>query len=279
MTTIIRATGVKFNNDDLPVISPFVTNGLLAAFRPNNSNQGLLDLSGNNHKLDFVGSPQLTAMSVIGNGRNGLISSVPETKDFTIIAVSRIYRNAWNNFDGFIATTFVDMDGNDKDRGVGMFYSQQSNQSNKLDVEITSQTFARETSGGTHHNRYFSTKIAELAKTGNNSDATPVTFHAFTVDTTKRQMFAYNMSQQKAPTNFSDELQQGYDAGQRRLFDPQTYQPNYYHIISNPNYSQWESKVEVFEVLFYNQALTQAEIAQQYQYSKDYMKKHHNIDI
>ena len=279
MTTVIRATGVKFNNDDLPTISPFVTNGLLAAFRPSNSNHGLLDLSGNGHKLGLVGSPQFTTMSVIGDGKNGLDSSVPETKDFTIITVSRIYRNAWNNFDGFVATTFLDADGDDKDRGAGVFYGQLGNQNNNLDVEMTSQVFAKKVSDGTHHNRYFATKVTEVGKTGNTKDVTPAIFHAFTVDTAKRQMLAYNMSQQKAPVNFSDELQQGFDAGQRRLVDPYTGQPNRYYVICNPNYSQWASKVEVFEVLFYNRALTQAEIAQQYQYSKDYMEKHHNIDI
>ena len=280
MTTIIRATGVKFNNNDLPVISPFVTDGLLAAFRPNNSKNGLLDLSGNGHNLTFDGTPQLTDKSMIGDGKNGLLTDVAEPKDVTILVTSRAYRNAWNNFDGFTVTTFADPAGNDKDRGSGMFYGQSVNSSGSLDIEISDQVFSKRLADSSYQNRYFATKIAKgVATSGSTSDKTPVNFHGFTVDTVKRQMTAYNMSKQNSPTNFSDELQQGYDAGKRLLYDPATGLPNYYRLVSNPNLATWASKVEIFEVLIYNRALTQDEIMRQYQYSKEFMSKHRGISI
>ena len=278
MTTIIRASGMTFNNPNLPTISPFVTNGLLAAFRPNNSKAGLLDLSGNGHKLVFDGAPTLTDKSMIGDGKNGLLTDVAETKDFTILAISRIYRNQYNNFDGFVVTTFADLDGNDKDRGSGMFYGQ-SQSNGKMQVGINDQVFAKRLNDGSYQNRYFVTDVAEMAATGTTSDVTPVNFHAFAVDTQKRQMIAYNMGKQSTPTNFSDEAQQGYDAGQRLLYDPATGQRNFYRLVSNPNYSRWVSKIEIFEVLIYNRALSQDEIMRQYQYSKEFMQKHRGIAI
>lgn len=57
MSAIIKAVGVKFNNPSLPILAPMITQGLEAAWRPNNSSMGLIDLSGNGHILTKAGNP------------------------------------------------------------------------------------------------------------------------------------------------------------------------------------------------------------------------------
>ena len=93
MTTVIKAANFNFSNNNLPILQPIVTDGLVAMFRPNDSINGLADLSLNNHTLTKVGNPTLTAVSVLGNNSNYYQTSIPETQSLTIMAVVKVVDN------------------------------------------------------------------------------------------------------------------------------------------------------------------------------------------
>ena len=90
MTTVIRATGVQFSNADLPNLSPVVSNGLVAMFRPSNAKSGLADLYNKDNQLTIVGNPEFLAHGVRVSKDNYLQTNVADTKNSTIIVVFKI---------------------------------------------------------------------------------------------------------------------------------------------------------------------------------------------
>lgn len=90
MTTVIRATGVQFSNADLPNLSPVVSNGLVAMFRPSSAKSGLADLYNKDNQLTIVGNPEFLAHGVRVSKANYLQTNVADTKNSTIIVVFKI---------------------------------------------------------------------------------------------------------------------------------------------------------------------------------------------
>jgi len=92
MTTVIRATGGKFINTALKNVSPLFRDGLVAAFRPNSTPNGLDDISVNGVTLTKKGNPVLLPDGVAGDYQNGYEVNVTETESITMLAAVKLHK-------------------------------------------------------------------------------------------------------------------------------------------------------------------------------------------
>ena len=268
MSAIIKAVGVKFNDNSLPILSPMITNGLVGAFRPTNKTMGLIDLSGNGHTLMQVGNPELTENSVIVNNTNGFSTDIRETTDLTFFIVHRTLKD----------TTAQTIDLAWRGFPVGCFYG---NRGSSIFVDyadgfsqILAQTYAKKVSDGIMQNRLLDIRRHPVSI----QTKTPWTVSAFVIKASVNTMFGYQPQLQSAPVKNYDATADGDRLDLRNLSDPATGLPNYIKLgIANVIFGS--AKSEIAEVLIYNRALTQDEVMRQYQYSKDFMQKHRGISI
>ena len=268
MSVIIKAKNITFSNADLPVLSPMISNGLVASFRPTNASLGLIDLSGNGNQLTTQGAPQLTANSTIVDKNNGFVTNVRETMDLTLIVVSRAIKNPQasgeNQWLGMVAGTYYN------DRGSSIFTGYNST---KNEVDTLGQSYAKKMADGT-----VSSKTVWLGSQSATTNQTDFKFTALVVKATDNKILTYNPAKQTAPLFAYDGSADGSRLDMRNLADPTTNQSNYFKIgIANVPFG--DGKAEIAEVLIYNRALTQDEIMRQYKFSQDFMQKHRGITI
>ena len=267
MSAIIKAVGVKFNNPSLPILAPMITQGLEAAWRPNNSSMGLIDLSGNGHTLTKAGNPELTETTILVNNTNGFVTDVRETLDLTYFVVHRAHKdasesNVARSWEGFPVGCFYD------NRGTSIFCDYYNGQ-----AQINAQCFGKKTNGAEMQSRLWWLRRSPIQ-----GNTTNWTVSAFVVKASDNQMFGYQPQLQSTPVQTYDATPDGYRLDLRHLSDPVTRQPNYIKLgIANVFFGS--AKSEIAEVLIYNRALSQDEIMRQYQYSKEFMLKHRNIVI
>ncbi|WP_068445009.1 hypothetical protein [Providencia heimbachae] len=86
MAIINRIKGANWDSSGLPVLNSFVTQGLVAAFRPKSYASSMVDLSGNETHVQTIGNPQFTKSGVIGSNADGFLTSCSETSSHTYIA-------------------------------------------------------------------------------------------------------------------------------------------------------------------------------------------------
>lgn len=268
MSVIIKAKNVVFDNPNLPVLTPMISNGLVASFRPTNASLGLIDLSGNGNQLATQGAPQLTANSAIVDKNNGFVTNVRETTDLTLIVVSRAIKNPQasgeNQWLSMVAGTYYN------DRGSSIFTGYNST---KNEVDTLGQSYAKKMTGGT-----VSSKTVWLGSQSAATNQTDFKFTALVVKATDNKILTYNPAKQTAPLFIYDGSTDGSRLDMRNLSDPTTNQPNYFKLgIANVPFG--DGKNEIAEVLIYNRALTQDEIMRQYKFSRDFMQKHRGIAI
>lgn len=248
MTTVIRANGVQFINDNLPSLSPVVSDGLVAMFRPSNKPNGLTDLYNKDNQLTIVGNPELLDIGVKTNIRNYLQSNLPETPNLTFLAVvKKVGRQSAfvvGNYSGGTGTGGSSIWLNDDGQGGYTVRAQSSSYAN-----------------GQTYNRVFNNIGAYQDE--------QYMFVGLVVNADANTMQAYN------PTLLSNRLSyNNIDVDglkNRRLNNP-------LRIGSGLNVG-WAGQAVIAEVIIYNKALTEQEVMTQYMYSKDYFKKKHNIDI
>ena len=189
MSTIIRLRGINFNNPALPVVSSFVRNGLVAAFRPAGDASSMVDLSGNGVSLTKRGSPSFTEFGVIGNGVNGYRTNVPETSNLTLIAIDRNHAiSSWSSF--AVGTYYNDTVG--AERGSSLWISQ-TNGSNvgKYDVRAQAQSYCKKNDNSGYTNQLL---VNELLHDETDVTTTPISnwvFSAVTIDANANIMKAY----------------------------------------------------------------------------------------
>lgn len=268
MSVIIKAKNITFSNADLPVLSPMISNGLVASFRPTNAGLGLIDLSGNGHQLTTQGAPQLTANSAIVDKNNGFVINARETTDLTLIVVSRAVKNPQASGEdqwlGMVVGTYYN------DRGSSIFTGYNST---KNEVDTLGQSYAKKTTDGT-----VSSKTVWLGSQSATTNQTDFKFTALVVKATDNKVLTYAPAKQSTPMFIYDGSTDGYRVDLRNLSDPTTDQPNYFKLgIANVPFG--DGKSEIAEVLIYNRALTQDEIMRQYKYSQAFLQKHRNIVI
>ena len=268
MSVIIKAKNVVFDNPNLPVLTPMISNGLIAGFRPNNSTLGLTDLSGNGYELTKVGNPTLTDKSIIVDKANGFVTNVRETTHLTLIVVSRAIKNPQasgeNQWLSMVAGTYYN------DRGSSIFTGYNST---KNEVDTLGQSYAKKMADGT-----VSSKTVWLGSQSATTNQTDFKFTALVVKATDNKILTYSPTKQTAPLFAYDGSADGSRLDMRNLTDPTTNQPNYFKLgIANVPFG--DGKNEIAEVLIYNRALTQDEIMRQYKFSQDFMQKHRSIAI
>ncbi|MHC1726488.1 MAG: hypothetical protein AB9866_10840 [Syntrophobacteraceae bacterium] len=280
MGTIIRLTDVEFSNSALPVISPLVTNGLIGAFRPGTGLvQSAVDLSGNGHVLTVKGNPSFTAQGVLGSLANGLVTDIAETLTLSVVTVGRYLRGADGQYlSCFLAGCYSsDSDGVEYSRrGSCVYFSAIAGTGEGLkDLRLNGQTYGLRLSDGlminissgyTFHDEIDPAGLA----------ASDWVFCAVTVDAPTRLVYVPRYSQ--IITNVDPEL---YDIDQRHLVNPTGGAPNLMAIGTPFPGAAWsqDGRVEVAEALFYNRALTEAEVLEQYAYSQAFMANIRGITI
>lgn len=275
MTTIIRAAGVTFNNPDLPVVTPIITNGLVGAFRPSNKIGGLVDVSGNGHKMTTVGAPELTSISAKGDKNNGFITDIPDSKDITLMCVSRSIKNpSTGRFSGFVLSNYSG--GNDLTRGGGIWYHDVSN-----DISVTpilkANSHTKDLSDNSFKN---ATVIGKNFVTNDlvNGNKTAWNFFAMTLNSTSNLQKAYMPKTQLAPVDTFDHTAKGFSLSERKL-TLDNGKPNFFRVINIGDSGNWTGTVEVAEVMVFDRALSDSEIMQQYLYSKKNMAANRDISI
>lgn len=262
MSAIIKAVGVKFNDPALPILSPMITQGLVGAWRPNNSSMGLIDLSGNGNILTQQGNPELKEGSIVVNNTNGFATNIRETLDLTLFVVHRSIKSQSGSFRGFSVGSFYE------GRGVSIWHE-------TLDGKLNTnaQSFLKKISDGMMQNLSWIENSQNIPQSVGEIEVSVLSLKA---SDNKWQL--YNPMKQSTPVNSYDASVDNWRFDLRNLSDPVTGVPNYYKLgVSNIPFE--DGKTEIFEVLIYNRALTQEEIMRQYQYSKDFMQKHRGITI
>lgn len=267
MTTLIKASGVKFNNPNLPNVSPMVTDGLIAAWRPNSSTMGLLDLSGNGHTLTQVGNPILKSGSIIVDKNNGFITDVAEPFNHTILVVHKAIKNTTSNdpWTGFVIGCHY------PDRGNSIWNSYYPDNDS---VIINEQCYAKDIVNNNMNNRQWFTKEF---KNASGFTETPFIMTAHVVDAVNNTMYKYSPGSIEDMSSYSS-LTDNCRFDNRYLSDPVTGKPNMYAL----GYSYvgfGDGKSEILEVLIYDKALKQEQIMQQYLLSQDFLKKNRSIII
>ncbi len=255
MATIIRLKNVQFSNNALPVITPFVRNGLVGAWRFANGPESLIDLSGNGHQLTEKGSVSYSEFGVLGDHSNGFITDINESADLTLIAV---YRTASTNdgAKGFAVGNFFN--DTSPDRGVSLWY----HRDNVNDVfKYQSQCHYYRTDTGLFQNEIIQASITPIEQ--------DFAFSAVTINTAENSQTLY-VPKKNTKLVRSDSLK---NYAQREM----STMP--FEICSSPDDWLNESNVEVAEVIIYNKALSEAEVLEQYALSKQFHKAVRGIDV
>lgn len=240
MTTVIRAIGGQFINDNLPSLSPVVSDGLVAMFRPSNKPNGLTDLYNKDNQLTIVGSPELLSHGAKVSLGSYLQTNTPESSSSTIMAIAQIDNPATS---GLIVSNH---DSNSK-KGQSLYYQMGiiRAQSYSGTADVKNRVF---NSGGSAGNNFV--------------------FIAMAIDATQNTMRFVNAS-------MGVELfyRETVDSALANRALGQHFR------IGSAYSSAFAGAALVSEVIIYNKALSNDAIKQQYLYSKDYFKKKHNIDI
>ena len=254
MTTVIRASGVNFNNPNLPVIEQIVTDGLVAAYRPSTSAMSLVDLSGNGHNLQQVGNPTLTSKGVVGDVSNGFATDITETRSLTYIAVHKVVKTGSDN----------------RSFAVGC-YSQSNSVGSSIWTDndagsstLKSQVYLYDASVSKNKNQVI------LFHSGAVYD---YVFSALVVDADAEKVLTYIPSQSSAPKSTFNVQAESKSLKSRTLSTVPV------KIAVNTDNDHWLGQSHVAEVLIYDKALTTTQILQQYEYSKAFMLKNRGIAI
>lgn len=278
MTTVIRATGVSFNNQNLTKISPMVSDGLVAAFRPSQRTADLTDLSGNGHTLTQRGAPELTEFGVKGTATDGFITDVAETADLTLMCIARTHKHATDNeYDGFAVGAY-NTNTASIERGAGLWFSQTVNASD-LDIHVNAQTHVQVVSDSSYSNKNIRI-FSPVENAGLGLAVSPWVFFATTLDSNSGLQKTYAPSQSTDEIQSYDHTANGFSLANRLLEDPNTLEKNLFQIASTPDDSLgWKGGIEVAEVLIFDKVLSKTQVLQQYLYSQEFMQKHRGISI
>lgn len=241
MTTVFRASGVTFTNQNLPIIPNFAGDGLVGAYRPNNTANGLKDLSGNDNDLVVVGNPTLTATGFIGDNLNGFKTPLIETKNLTYISVVKM------------PTTTLAGGG----FAMGAYHAYDTTGTSIYSVGVANELRAQTRSlvTGSSLNVTPDTTVAGI---GNE-----YVFIALVVDAENEKVTVY-----VPKTGLVRDL--GLLGGSLKTRIIKTTDP--VELVSNPTRTMFKNKVHLAEALVYNKALTAAQVQAQYLISQAYMQ-------
>ncbi|MCS0039739.1 hypothetical protein NB607_22540 [Vibrio alginolyticus] len=255
MATIIRLKNVQFSNNALPVVTPFVRNGLVAAWRFANGPESLIDLSGNGRQLTEKGSVSYTELGILGDQDNGFLTDVNESNDVTLMAVWRATSEEEGAKAFAVGNFFNDTS---PDRGLSIWY-QRDNANNSMASK--SQCHYYNTGTGLIGNEIVESKMTPIDQN--------FTFTALTVNTNENSQSLY------VPKNNSKLVRSGPD----KSYAQREISSMPFEICSTPDAWNNNGGIEVAEVIIYNKALSEAEVLEQYELSKQFHKSVRGIDV
>lgn len=264
MSTIFKIKGLKFSNAALPSVLPFIRDGLVGAWRFGGSEASANDLSGNGALLTQVGNLEYTRVGVIGNSSEGFLTNLKETKSFTLVSVHRDISISPGSAGNFSV-------GNYRSQGVNAGCSLYQSFNTTLGTRgLAGQCHALSRTTGLATNNQRSQPAAVL-------DTREYVFRALRVDADtntisliipKTGYVNSNTPNKDTESSFAD-----------RLLNPNPL------AIMMTQYAGWGTgytvlrPTEVTEILVYDKALTDAQIAEQYALSKMYHSKIKGITI
>lgn len=242
MTTVIKAVGSVFTNTGLGNIGPFIRDGLIGAYRFDQSNY-LQDLSGNGNNLTAIGSPVVRDGYAVGNGAVGFNTPILETLNMTLIVVYR--RKAGDTNFGFGAGNYS----NGPHKGLSTFIE---GISGVVNTQVCTKL------GGESVNSIVTLDTIPVAESN-------FTFHALSLDATNSIVISGRpldklSSLTFTPTSLSNRILGGSNHPFKIIAT----------LDSRP---MWTAEMHVAEVLIYNRALSFAEITEQYKKSKKHLSK------
>lgn len=264
MSTIFKIRGLKFSNAALPSVLPFVRDGLVGAWRFGGSEASANDLSGNGALLTQVGNLEYLRTGVIGNSAEGFITNLRETKSFTMMTVHRNPSLSPGSAGNFTV-------GNYRAQGAVGGSSIYHNFNTTLATRgLSGQSHAlSKTTGGQVNNQRYSPATA--------FDSREYVFQALRVDADSN-----TISLHLPKTGYVNSNTPNKDT--ESSFADRAINPNPFMIMMT-TYAGWSATatalrpLEISEVLIYDKALTDAQIAEQYALSKLYHSKIKGITI
>ncbi|HCM0807711.1 hypothetical protein HJ153_02025 [Vibrio parahaemolyticus] len=255
MATIIRLKNVQFSNNALPVVTPFVRNGLVAAWRFSTGPESLVDLSGNGRQLTERGSVSYSEFGILGDKDNGFLTDINESSDVTLMAVWRA-ASTEDGAKGFAVGNFFN--DTSPDRGLSLWYYRDN--ANDF-IASKSQCHYYNTDTGLLANEVLESKMAPIDQS--------FTFSALTVNSNENSQTLY-VPKNNAKTVRSDPVK---SYVQREI----SAMP--FEICSTQDSWGSNGDIEVAEVIIYNKALSEAEVLEQYALSKQFYKAVRGIDV
>lgn len=255
MATIIRLKNVQFSNSALPVVTPFVRNGLVGAWRFANGSESLIDLSGNGRQLTEKGSISYSEFGVLGDKDNGFVTDINESSDVTLMAVWRP-TSTEDGAKGFAVGNFFN--DTSPDRGLSLWYGRDN---------------ANDSISAKAQCHYYNTDTGLLGNEVLESKMTPIdqsfTFSALTVNTNENSQSLY------VPKNNAKLVR----SEPAKSYIQREISTSPFEICSTQDSWGSSGDIEVAEVIIYNKALSEAEVLEQYELSKQFHKAVRGIDI
>lgn len=247
MTTVIRSSNSVFNAENILPSGSLVLDGLVAAFRPSNKQDGLIDLSGHGHILTKMGSPTLTSQEMVGDSSNGYTTDIDETVNLTYIAVYKVLPTS-GNYQSLAINCF-----NNTPAEGSSIYSGAA--SAKAELRCASTVLVASTGSSAVLNHPLDNPVSS-------ADVSNYIFVAHVVNAATGNILSYT------PVNgaiVSTEQGVGRSLANRPLSRRKV------SLAYSPTTPTWLGKSHIAEALIYNKALTAEQIMMQYNYSKAFM--------
>lgn len=242
MTTVIRSSNSVFNAENILPFGSLVLDGLVAAFRPSNKQDGLVDLSGHGHILTKMGNPTLTSNEMVGDSVNGYTTDITETSNLTYIAVYKVLPTS-DNYQSLAINCYNQspIEGS----SIYMYSGGKAGLRGAAPAKITSSgasVIVTATLGYPDIEKYVFVAHVVNSETGVMTSYTPVNGTVINTPQGSGQSFANrSLSRNKVSLAYS------------------------------PTTPTWLGKSHIAEALIYSKALTAEQVMEQYNYSKAFM--------
>lgn len=268
-STIFRLP-TSFENSSLPIVAPLVRSGLVAAWRLYSGESSLYDLSGNGHRLTAVGSPEWTENGVTVGQNDYFVSDVPDSLNRTIIVVSRpVLLEDGSASDSPAVGNRATING--ESYGLGIWHNGTTSVQN-LNMITTGPDSNDDLVGNTNT---FGGSRPRPAGAG----PMELAFAAVSYDASNNRTIGRAPRYNVAATSIDWDSASPYpQLGERPLTLPDG-EPNWLRIGNEPGNGSLNAQSVVCEVLIYDGVLSEAQILEQYDYSKAFYSDVFGVDV
>lgn len=269
MAATIFRLSTSFDNPALPIVAPLLRTNLVAAWRLYSGPASIQDLSGNGHTLKATGSPTWTDKGVIVDQNNYFESDVGDSLARTYVAVIRpILSSDGSESDSPGVGNHRRVDG--EPYGLGIW--------NNGTASV--QNLNMHTSGINSSGDFFASTNTFGGNRTRPSDGSQMeyAFAATAFDPVNNRSTGLAPRYGNATVIEWDTASPNYVLEDRPTLLPDGSE-NFVRIGSTPGVNGLDSQVEICEVLIFDAALTQAQIQQQYEYSKAFYYEVFNVEV